>query len=152
MWRDMDLMSAKSPTNAPAKRKLKPRQSLHHDRIDVLLVKTWLREDPVVIRLFGVLSKWIDVRTALETGIIFWLIKNAGRRVVIDYLDAISSRSRCDFFSRYLNLRRQNFAVDLNAWILRDDRQQPGSWFCYWYHERPSSESERFSEMLEVFF
>ena len=147
----MDLMAAKSPANTPAQCEFKPRQSLHHDRVDVLLMKTRFREYPVVVSLFGVFGEWIDVGAALETRIIFRLIKNAGGRVVIDYLNAISSRARSDLFGRYFNLRRQNFAVDLNAWILRYDRQQPGSWFRNGYHERPSSESERFSETSEVF-
>ena len=84
-----------------------------------MLMKTRFREYPVVICLFRVLSEWIDVRAALKTGIIFGLVKNTGGRVVIDYLDAISSWARGDLFSRYFNLRRQDLAIDSNARILR---------------------------------
>src|SRR5688572_10423763 len=49
--RDAYLMTAKSPTNATTKRELKSRQGLHHNRVNVLLMKAWFGKDPIVIRL-----------------------------------------------------------------------------------------------------
>src|SRR5215213_3249057 len=77
MRSDMDLMTTKAPANAPAQGELKPRQRLHHDRIDVLLMKPRFCKYPVVFILSGVSCEWIDIRTALKSGIIDRLIKNS---------------------------------------------------------------------------
>src|SRR5687767_5898142 len=73
--RHADLMTAKSPANATAKCELKSRQRLHHNRVNVLLMKAWVCKYPIVIRLSSVSFERITGRATLESGIIERLIK-----------------------------------------------------------------------------
>src|SRR5687768_9906173 len=72
------LMTAKSPANATAKGELKSRQGLHHNRVNVLLMKAWFGKYPIVISLFGVSFERVTRRATLQAGIIERLIEETG--------------------------------------------------------------------------
>src|SRR5687768_2440359 len=72
------LMTAKTPANATTKGELKSRQCLHHNRVNVLLMKAWFCKYPIVIRLFCISFERITRRTTLQAGVIERLIEETG--------------------------------------------------------------------------
>jgi hypothetical protein len=67
---DIDLVAWETPAYPPSQREFKARQGFHHNRIDVLLMKSWICNEVFVSGPLRVFLKWIQVLTVLEWGIL----------------------------------------------------------------------------------
>src|SRR5688572_15993425 len=112
------LMTAKSPTNTTTQGELKSCQGLHHNRVNVLLMKAWFGKYPIVIRLFCISFERITRRATLQAGVIERLIEETGRGVVINHLNAIAAWSRRYLLGGQINFCSQNLTVDSDTRIL----------------------------------
>jgi hypothetical protein len=98
-------MARETPAYSAAQREFKARQRFHYNRIDVLLVKSWVCNERLVIGPLSVFPKWIPILSILELRILHRLIEDAAGSIVVDDLHAISSRTRGYFFGRYFDFR-----------------------------------------------
>jgi hypothetical protein len=117
--RDLDLVPVEAPAHAPPQRELEPRQRPHHDGVDVLGVESRVREQ-LIVRGF---LEGVVVGLGLEAAVLDGAVERAGRRVVIDHVDAVAPRAGGEVFGGHVNPRAQYPPAGADARVLCDDRQ-----------------------------
>jgi len=124
--RDLQLMPAEAPAQAPTECVFKPRQNAHGNRIDILLVESGVGKEFRVAGILERVAKKIVFVKELDGP-----PERIARRIIIDDVDAVppgAGRELLgrDFDSGAKDSGRPSFA-DPHAGILSNDRDQIGS-------------------------